>query len=138
MRASQRNISTTNINHVYKYGHKINEYNSPFYEYLLTKQLDGDHTSILIYGNNIYVFDNRQKRLVTTYPVPVEFLPTKQYLGAVSYPCVIYFNNEPLTEGGSDEPIIFKTKQAAINYVKNCSWLDFDSVKIVPYGSNVG
>ena len=134
MRACQRKIDTKNINHIYKYGHKIKEYNEPLYSYLLTKQLDGDHTSTLIYGDNIYIFDNRQKRLLTVYPVPNEYLPTKQFLGANYCPCVIYFNNEPITEGNSSEPIIFKTKQNACNYIKNCGWLDFDSVEIVEIG----
>lgn len=138
MRAYQRKIDASNINHIYKYGHKIAEYNEPLYSYLLTKQLDGDHTSILIYGNNIYVFDNRNKALLTVYPVPVEYLPTKHFLGVEYCPCVIYFEGEPISEGNSTEPIIFRTKQNAYNYVKNCGWLDFDSVEIVDIGgSNV-
>ena len=134
MRACQRKIDTKNINHIYKYGHKIKEYNEPLYSYLLTKQLDGDHTSILIYGDNIYIFDNRQKRLLTVYPVPNEYLPTKQYLGALECRCAILFNGNYITEGNSSEPIIFRTKQSAYNYVKNCGWLDFDSVEIVEIG----
>lgn len=136
MRINQRKIDASNINHIYKYGHKIAEYNSPFYEYLLTKQLDGDHTSVIVYNNSIYIFDNRQKRLLTVYPVPNEYLPTKQYLGALECRCAILFNDNYITEGNSSEPIIFRTKQGAINYVKNSGWLDFDSVDIVEIGGS--
>ena len=110
-----------NANQAYKHGYNISRFTGEFYEYLLTKQLDGDRTTVKILDTNIYIFDNRQHKLITVYPVPVEFLPVNKFLETKPERCVIQFKNgEFLTEGNSDEPIVFRSVQTANNYVKNC------------------
>ena len=127
---SQRNH---NANQAWKNGHKIAEYSEPFYSYLLTQQIDGDRASIKIHEENIYVFDNRHKKLITVYPVPEQYIPTKQYLGVQDCPCVILVNGTfYVSEPNNDEPIVFRTIQAANNYVKNCRSLDGNDIVVIP------
>ena len=73
----------------WKRGYKASQFGEPLYSYLFEKQMEGDRTSVKIWGENVYVFDNRRKKLVTVYPVPEEFLPVKRYLSFKPIPCVI-------------------------------------------------
>lgn len=127
--AKQRNH---NANQAWKCGYKIAQFMEPFYSYLNSKQLEGDRTSVKVFGENIYVFDNRHKRLVTVYPVPEEFLPIKQYVCKPSSPCVIKVNDSWYVSEDGENPTVFKSIQSANNYVKNNHSLDGEKVVVIP------
>ena len=121
-----------NANQAWKHGYKISQFDEPFYSYLFEKQLEGDKTSVKVWDENIYVFDNRHKRLVTVYPVPEQFLPIKQYLSFKPVPCVIKVNDLYFISEDGENPTIFKSKQSANNYIKNNHDLDFENVVVIP------
>ena len=106
---SQKNHS---INKAWQYGHKIDNYVDPFYSFLLTKQQEGNRTVVKIYEDTIYVFENKRQRLITVYPVPEEYVPTKQFLGKQKGEYAIRAGDEIV-------PIIFTSLQAAHNYIRN-------------------
>lgn len=110
----------------YKKGYRISVFSEPFYSYLKGRQLAGDRTSVKVWNNNIYIFDNRHQKLLTIYPVPEEFLPIKKFLGEQKVPCVIFVNDSWYV------PIEFKSRQSAINYIKNNRSLDGLKVVVIP------
>ena len=107
--ANQKNH---NINRAWQYGRKIDNYTDPFYSFLLTKQQEGNRTVVKIYEDNIYVFENKRQRLITVYPVPEEYVPTKQFLGKQKGDYVIRVGDDIL-------PMFFTSLQAAHNYIRN-------------------
>ena len=106
------NQKNHNINNAWKYGHKIDNYVDPFFSFLLTKQQEGNRTIVKIYEDNIYVFENKKRRLITVYPVPEEYVPTKQFLGKQKGEYAIRVGDEIL-------PTIFTSLQSAHNYIRN-------------------
>lgn len=107
--ANQKNH---NVNSAWQYGHKIDSYIDPFYSFLLTKQQEGNRTVVKIYEDTIYVFENKRQRLITVYPVPEEYVPTKQFLGKQKGDYVIRAGDDIL-------PVFFTSLQAAHNYIRN-------------------
>lgn len=126
---SQRNH---NAKIAFKNGYRISDFDDPFYSYLFEKQLEGDKTSIKIWGENIYVFDNRHKKLVTVYPVPEKFLPIKRFIITKPVPCMIRVNDSWFVSEDGENPTVFKSKQKANNYIKNNRDLDFENVVVIP------
>lgn len=112
-------------------GNKIHRYKEPFYSYLNERQMCcGTHT-VKVYNEYVYIFANDTKKLVTVYPVPDCYLPSSDYLikGNEVEPCIIrltapdganFYINE---KGGLTTDIAlaeeFRTKQRAINHIKN-------------------
>lgn len=118
----------------WKRGYGISQFGEPLYSYLFEKQREGDRTSVKAWWENIYVFDNRHKRLVTVYPVPERFLPIKQYLSFKPIPCVIELGGSRFVSEDGETPTVFKSKQSANNYIKNNHDLDFEDVEVIPIG----
>lgn len=54
------------------------DFRGDFYYYILEKESKRDK-KIKIYKNFIYIFNKGSHGLITTYPVPEEFLPIEQY-----------------------------------------------------------
>ena len=66
------------LNNVLKKGHPPNRYSGLFYSYLSNKT---NSSSIRVYKEKIYVFSpSKKKKLLTTFPVPSMYLPTRKYL----------------------------------------------------------
>lgn len=64
----------------FKYGYKISAFCGEFYDYVLSKQIDGGRYIVRVYNDIIFVFDQWYKRLITVYSVPKKYLPISQYL----------------------------------------------------------
>lgn len=122
-----------NANQAWQYGYKIGQFCGEFYTFLNDKQLGGDRTSVKIWAENIYVFDNRHRTLITVYPIPKQFIPVKRFLGKDNYPCVIEVNGNYLISEDGEHPTVFKSKQSANNYIKNNASLNGQSVKILAW-----
>ncbi len=58
-------------------GYLARHYTGSFYSYLSSKN---NGQGIKVYKEKIYVFSLKNKRLLTTYPVPAAYLPTSKYL----------------------------------------------------------
>ena len=123
-----------NAKTAWKRGYRISQFGEPFYSYLFEKQMEGDRTSVKIWGENIYVFDNRRKRLVTVFPVPERFLPIKQYLSFKPIPCVIELGGGRFVTEDGETPTVFRSKQSANNYIKNNRCLDSVGAEVIPIG----
>lgn len=121
-----------NAKTAWKRGYRVSQFGEPFYSYLNSKQQEGDRTSVKIWGENIYVFDNRHKRLLTVYPVPERFLPTKRYLSFKPIPCVIELGGGRFVTEDGETPTVFKSKQSANNYIKNSLGLDSEDAVVIP------
>ena len=116
----------------YKHGYKVRHFKGEFYEYLNSKQIRGSNFIIRVYENNVYIFDAHLKRMLTIYPVPLEFLPVENWLCEEGSPCIILVSVdghwEYVCEGGFLTNDIgsateFRTVQKAENYIKNNNWI---------------
>lgn len=118
-----------------KCGKKISQFKEPFYTYLLHRQKPGERTSTLIYNEHLYVFDNYNHKLITVYPVPNQFVPTKNFLGQDKGRYIIKIgtdrNGLNLYVMDGEYPLEFKTKQKAHNYVLNCGDMGRDYIVIL-------
>lgn len=117
--------------HVFRYGYHIRRFSGDFYEYLRSKQISGSNYSVRVYKNHVYIFDTIQRRLLTVYPVPEQFVPVSNFFNTESTPTIIwlrppynnsyknlYVSNLTVTEdiGLATE---FRTRQKAENFIKN-------------------
>lgn len=59
---------------VKKKGKTKHDYHGKFHDYLCSKR-----ANIKVYNETIYIFSKGKKKLITTYPVPSEYLPTSKY-----------------------------------------------------------
>ena len=59
---------------VKKKGKTKHDYCGEFHNYLCSKG-----ANIKVYNETIYIFSKGKKKLITTYPVPSNFLPTSKY-----------------------------------------------------------
>ena len=61
-------------------GHKTSAYTGEFKEWLdhKTERANHKNTAIKIYANSVFLY--KGKTMITVYPVPAEFCPTKQWL----------------------------------------------------------
>ena len=115
--------------HAFKYGRKLSNFTGELYEYLLSKYVKSSHYSLRVYDNIIYIFDTLLGRLITVYPIPIEFLPVSRFINYDSLPTLIAIrfpdgHYEYVMEGKSltreiELALEFRTKQSAINYYKN-------------------
>lgn len=108
-----KNSTKHNTKYAYKNGTPISKFTGDFYNYLFFKQRHNSRVSVKVYNNNVYIFDNINKKLITVYPVPEKFLPVEQYKIKQGQNCKIIVN------GCFTVPIIFNTRQAAHNYIRN-------------------
>lgn len=65
------------LKHIQRVGYDMNFYFGDFYKYLYGK--NSNNNSIIVYEDILYIFDKCFKFLITTYPVPEKFVPTKKY-----------------------------------------------------------
>ena len=65
------------LKHIQRVGYDMNCYFGDFYKYLYGK--NSNNNSIIVYEDILYIFDKCFKFLITTYPVPEKFVPTKKY-----------------------------------------------------------
>lgn len=65
------------LKHIQRVGYDMNCYFGDFYKYLYGK--NSNKNNIIVYEDILYVFDRSLKFLITTYPVPEKFVPTKKY-----------------------------------------------------------
>lgn len=121
-----------NVNQAWKYGKKLSAFIDPFFSYLLTKQHYGEKTSVKVYDGFIYVFDNRYHKLITSYPVPEEYIPTKKYEGSEACPCVILVDDSWYVSEDGEERTVFHSKQKAYNFILNNSNLEGHRVVVIP------
>ncbi len=68
----------TYLRYVVRNGKTKKDFKGEFFYYILQKESKRDK-KIKIYKNFVYIFNKSSHGLITTYPVPEEFLPTKQY-----------------------------------------------------------
>ena len=114
--------------HVFKNGFKLRQFSGEFYDYLCGKRIDGGQYDIRVWEDMVYIYDTRQKRLLTVYPIPTEFLPISDYFNRSSSPSIIWVRgfgtSQYVCEGDmlTDDiglAIEFGTVQKAKNYIKN-------------------
>ena len=65
------------LKHIQRVGYNMNCYFGDFYKYLYGK--NSNNNNIIVYEDNLYIFDKSFRVLITTYPVPEKFVPTKKY-----------------------------------------------------------
>lgn len=65
------------LKHIQRVGYDMNCYFGDFYKYLYGK--NSNNNGIIVYEDILYIFDKSFKFLITTYPVPEKFVPTKKY-----------------------------------------------------------
>ena len=65
------------LKHIQRVGYDMNCYFGDFYKYLYGK--NSNNNNIIVYEDNLYIFDKSFRVLITTYPVPERFVPTKKY-----------------------------------------------------------
>ena len=65
------------LKHIKKIGHNMDCYFGDFYKYLYGKNAKSNN--LIVYEDNLYIFDKTFNFLITTYPVPDKFIPTKKY-----------------------------------------------------------
>ena len=65
------------LKHIQRVGYDMNCYFGDFYKYLYGK--NSNNNNIIVYEDNLYIFDKSFRVLITTYPVPEKFVPTKKY-----------------------------------------------------------
>ena len=65
------------LKHIKKIGHNMDCYFGDFYKYLYGKKAKSNN--LIVYEDNLYIFDKTFNFLITTYPVPDKFIPTKKY-----------------------------------------------------------
>lgn len=63
------------LKHIQRVGYNMNCYFGDFYKYLYGK--NSNNNNIIVYEDNLYIFDKSFRVLITTYPVPEKFVPTK-------------------------------------------------------------
>ena len=114
--------------HVFKNGYKLRVFTGDLYDYLCSKRIDGGHYDIRVWEDYIYIYDTQQKRLLTVYPIPTEFLPISDYFNRSSSPSIIWVRgfgtSQYVCEGDmlTDDiglAVEFRTVQKAKNYIKN-------------------
>lgn len=66
------------FNKALRFGHNTNEFAGEFLDYLNSKTQKHKNTGIKVYDGNIYIYSNRNKLVITTYPVPQKFLPIQE------------------------------------------------------------
>lgn len=88
-RTGVSNSYTNFLRNVLSKGISSNRYTGSFYSYLISKN---NGRSIKVYKERIYVFSpTKDKRLLTTYPVPDAYLPTNKYLIKEKYYNLVKF-----------------------------------------------
>ena len=114
--------------YIFKHGYKLSRFIDPLYSYLCSKRIDGGFYDIRVWETYVFIYDTRQKRLLTVYPVPEEYLPVDNFLVNSGSPCILWLCKDGVScyvcEGDSltddiGEAIEFRTKQKAMNYIKN-------------------
>lgn len=65
------------LKHIQRVGYDMNCYFGDFYKYLYGK--NSNNNGIIVYEDILYIFDKSFRFLITTYPVPEKFVPTKKY-----------------------------------------------------------
>lgn len=66
------------LRNVVQKGKTKKDFRGDFYYYILQKESRKDK-KVKIYKNFVYIFNKGSHGLITTYPVPEEFLPIEQY-----------------------------------------------------------
>ena len=65
------------LKHIKKVGHSMDCYFGDFYKYLYGK--NAKNNNLIVFEDNLYIFDRTFNFLITTYPVPEKFIPTRKY-----------------------------------------------------------
>lgn len=65
------------LKHIKKVGHSMDCYFGDFYKYLYGKNAKSNN--LIVFEDNLYIFDRTFNFLITTYPVPKKFIPTRKY-----------------------------------------------------------
>ena len=65
------------LKHIIKAGYSLDCFFGDFYKYLYGKNTVNNN--IVVYEDNLYIFDKTFNFLITTYPIPEKFIPTRKY-----------------------------------------------------------
>lgn len=65
------------LKHIKRTGYDINCYFGDLYKYLCSK--NKSNNNVIVYEDNLYIFDKSSQILITTYPIPEKYLPSRKY-----------------------------------------------------------